>query len=395
MCQAAAPWAPPTAEQIGLLGTHWSKGWVIENNVIKQSKCVGLTLGKYGDEQDNKSATAEAYIKTIARASKNSWDKNSKGSHVVRNNTIYDCGQAGIAGSLGAIFSKIEHNDIHDIGKQKLFWGYEKAGIKIHAAIDVEISNNHIYRTEGGIWLDWMAQGTRITKNILHDNSVQDISLEVNHGPILLDNNLFLSPQLAQVRLSQGVAFVHNLIAWKLWETADLDERETPFLQPHTAVLAGLHNNPSGDARFYNNVFIGRTDLSPYDNSSLPVQMDGNVFLKDAKPSAHEKQPILKPSYNSNAEATEKDGQVYLFVNLEKRWSQEKKLTFITNKELGTAVIPKQSFDNQEGHSFDISADYLGKERDKNEPCAGPFEISRDGRQEIKIWNINSSNYEL
>ncbi len=30
---AATPWAPPTAEQIGLIGTHWSKGWIIENNV--------------------------------------------------------------------------------------------------------------------------------------------------------------------------------------------------------------------------------------------------------------------------------------------------------------------------------------------------------------------------
>ena len=33
MRDAATPWAPPTAEQIGLIGTHWSKGWIIENNV--------------------------------------------------------------------------------------------------------------------------------------------------------------------------------------------------------------------------------------------------------------------------------------------------------------------------------------------------------------------------
>ena len=34
MSQAATNWAPPTAEQIGLIGTHWSKGWIIENNII-------------------------------------------------------------------------------------------------------------------------------------------------------------------------------------------------------------------------------------------------------------------------------------------------------------------------------------------------------------------------
>lgn len=34
MAQAACPWAPPTADQQGLLGVNWSKGWIIENNVI-------------------------------------------------------------------------------------------------------------------------------------------------------------------------------------------------------------------------------------------------------------------------------------------------------------------------------------------------------------------------
>ena len=34
------------AEQVGLIGTHWSKGWIIEHNIISDSKCSGLTLGK-------------------------------------------------------------------------------------------------------------------------------------------------------------------------------------------------------------------------------------------------------------------------------------------------------------------------------------------------------------
>ena len=44
--QAATQWAAPTAEQIGMVATHWNKGWIIENNVISDSKCVGITLGK-------------------------------------------------------------------------------------------------------------------------------------------------------------------------------------------------------------------------------------------------------------------------------------------------------------------------------------------------------------
>ncbi|MHC5059418.1 MAG: DUF1565 domain-containing protein [Planctomycetota bacterium] len=45
MRHAATQWAAPTAEQIALIGTHWSKGWIIEDCVISDSKCVGVTLG--------------------------------------------------------------------------------------------------------------------------------------------------------------------------------------------------------------------------------------------------------------------------------------------------------------------------------------------------------------
>ena len=114
MMHAATPWAPPTAEQIGLIGTHWSKGWIIENNDIRYSTCVGITLGKHGDKWDNTSAnTAEGYVKTIERALEKGWSKENIGHHVVRNNHISHCEQAGIVGSLGPIFCTITGNVIH------------------------------------------------------------------------------------------------------------------------------------------------------------------------------------------------------------------------------------------------------------------------------------------
>ena len=46
MAHAATPWTPPTAVQPGLLGCNWSKGWIIENNHIHDSKCSGISIGK-------------------------------------------------------------------------------------------------------------------------------------------------------------------------------------------------------------------------------------------------------------------------------------------------------------------------------------------------------------
>ena len=48
LAQAATPWAPPTADQPGLVGPNWAKGWVIEDNVIHDAKC-SADLDRQGD----------------------------------------------------------------------------------------------------------------------------------------------------------------------------------------------------------------------------------------------------------------------------------------------------------------------------------------------------------
>ena len=262
MEQAATPWAPPNAEQIGLIGPHWSKGWIIENNEIGYSICSGISLGKYGNESDKKAATVEGFIGTINRALEHGWSKETTGGHMVRNNHIHHCEQAGIVGSMGAVFSTITGNEIDNIHVKRLFSGMEMAGIKIHGAIDMLISHNYIHHCWRGLWLDWMAQGTRITSNLFHDNSItQDIFVEVNHGPFLVDNNILLSP--ASLRdLSQGGAYVHNLFAGKF--IPETDDRVVPFHREHSTEVAGYSVIKGGDDRYYNNIFMGYDDGAPW-----------------------------------------------------------------------------------------------------------------------------------
>jgi alpha-N-arabinofuranosidase len=302
MMHAATPWAPPTAEQIGLIGTNWSKGWIIENNDIRYSTCVGITLGKHGDQYDNTSEnTAEGYVKTIERALERGWSKENIGHHVVRNNQISHCEQAGLVGSMGAAFSTITGNDIHDIHIRQLFTGAEMAGIKIHAAIDTEISRNHIYRTCRGIWLDWMAQGTRVTRNLLHDNNTcEDLFVEVDHGPFLIDNNIFLSKR-SLLDMSEGGAYAHNLFAGQIVQRPELN-RETPYHPPHSTKVAGLQKIQGGDDRFYNNIFV-TGGLGVYDKAARPMHVDGNVYFHGAKPFAKETDHLVKPDFDPSTGA--------------------------------------------------------------------------------------------
>lgn len=384
MRHAATPWAPPTAEQIGLIGTHWSKGWIIENNVISDSACVGVSLGKYGDEWDNKSESADAYNRTIQRALTNGWNKATVGHHVVRHNTISSCEQAGIVGSMGAVFSEITSNHIFNIWTKRQFNGAEMAGIKIHASIDVVIEHNWIHDAGRAMWMDWMAQGTRISANLCYSNSTDDLFLEVDHGPVLVDNNIFLSPTSLRI-CSQGGAFVHNLIAGKIYLNA-YDKRQTPYHKEHSTAVAGLHDNPGGDDRYYNNLFMQSGDLSPYDTAKLPVWMGGNVFLAGAKASRCETDPLLKPDFDPAIHLVEMPDGLYLELMQDLDWRMERTRTVVTTKSLGKAAIPGLPYETPDGSSVRINTDYSGIARNAANPFPGPFENPASGKQLVRVW---------
>ncbi len=384
MRHAATNWAPPTAEQMGLIGTHWSKGWIIEKNIISHSVCSGISLGKYGDSFDNTSRdTAEGYVKTIERALENGWNKDTIGHHIVRDNVISDCEQAGIVGSLGAVFSTITGNSIHDIHVRQLFTGAEMAGIKLHAAIDVVVGHNHIFRTVRGLWLDWMAQGTRVTGNLFHDNLTEDLFVEVDHGPFLVDNNIFLSPR-SLLCVSQGGAYVHNLMAGELRVNA-FDARQTPFHKAHSTELAGMHDNPFGDDRYFNNLFVGRGDLSIYDAAPLPVRMGGNVFLTGAKPAKHEHQPLVRADLDPAVKLDERPDGFYLEMVLD-RVLGDRVRRMVTTELLGRAAIPDLPYEQADGSPLRIDTDYFGRKRNASNPTPGPFEAPGAGPLKLKVW---------
>ncbi len=274
--KAATTWAPPAAFQDGMIGPHWSKGWIIEDCEIWGSKCAGISVGKYLDP-DNDHYFTYKYVKSptqmerdaVCKGQYHGWLKENIGGHIIRRNNIHHCEQGGIIGRMGGVFSIIEDNHIHHINNMMEQGGAEIAGIKMHAAIDVIMRRNHIHHCTMGIWCDWEAQGTRLTQNLLHDNQApafakklkgsmmcQDIFVEVSHGPTLIDHNIMLSD--ASLRFAtQGVAMVHNLICGALTDVGSgTGTRYTPYHIPHRTEVMGFMTFLHGDDRFYNNIFV-------------------------------------------------------------------------------------------------------------------------------------------
>ena len=284
LCRAATTWAPPAAYQDGLIGPHWAKGWIIEDCEIFDSKCCGISLGKYRDPENDmyfftrhvKSPT-QMERDAVCRGKYHGWLKENIGHHIIRRCHVHHCQQTGIVGRMGGVFSVIEDCHIHDICNTQQLGGAETAGIKLHAAIDVTIRRNHIHDCIIGVWCDWQAQGTRISQNLMHNNYrpdgvehgqgsmfSSDVFIEVSHGPTLIDNNILLSRQSITIP-SEGLAIVHNLVGGGFGlinsgvdsiVNGQREPRYTPYHIRHRTEVAGFMTILHGDDRIYNNIFI-------------------------------------------------------------------------------------------------------------------------------------------
>jgi len=392
--QAATQWAAPTAEQIGMIATHWNKGWIIENNVISNAKCSGITLGKergtghnvwLGDTSMDGSLH---YIEVTFRTLRNGWSRANIGSHIVRNNEIFACEQTGMCGSMGAAFSLVENNHIHDIWTKRQFSGAEIAGIKFHAAIDTRIHNNRIHRVGRGIWCDWMTQGTWISRNLLYDNDLEDLFVEVSHGPFLAENNIFGS-SINFLDVSQGGAFVHNLFAGAM-RVHQEKNRYTPYHLPHQTDVAGLSIILNGDNRFYNNLFLpvkkvenGTYGLAAYDNAGYPSFVNGNVYYLQAQSFAKEEKKLTMPDFDPAFKIDDKGKDVYVTFSL--KGIAGLSTDRICTKHLGEAKFAKQFYEQPNGQPIVFETDYLRNPRSEH-PVPGPFEQVKDGEIRVKVW---------
>lgn len=416
MCHAATPWTPPTADQPGLIGAHWSKGWIIEDNIIHNSKCSAISIGKEGSTGNNyfsKRRDKPGYqyqLESVFQAQQAGWSKEKIGSHIIRNNTIYDCGQNAIVGHLGCVFSEIYNNHIYNIGIKREFYGHEIAGIKLHAAIDVQIYNNRIHDCSLGTWLDWQTQGTRVSRNLFYQNN-RDLFVEVSHGPYLVDHNI-LASDYSLDNYAQGGAYVNNLICGKMahWKVLN---RATPYHVPHSTKVAGFAVVYGGDDRFYNNIFIGDDsiekvgtnhfngytesleeyidsvqkhpdDLEAFLKVEQPVYINQNAYFNGAVPFEGEDEKLVFDQFNPELSIIEEGGEVYLSCTLPEEFGETLGEIHST-RTLKRVRIVDADFENPDGTEVILSTDYFGKQKEE-QSALGPISNLQKGLNNIKIW---------
>jgi Right handed beta helix region len=360
---AAANWAPPNLVlQMGAVGPRMGKYWIIQNCTVANARCVGIILGH---------APGVEYS-----------DIEAFGEHIIRNNVIQQCGQAGIAGQKGATRSLISGNLIEDTNYRREFGGWETAAIKFHNSVDTVVSNNLIrgvyHQKEGafGIWMDFGNQGTRITRNIIYNTEAATVFLEMDHGPTLVDNNVLIGRPVRSN--SEATVFAHNLFVDCGYDYSPDTGRRSEYFTPHTTQIIGRKTGTAQDDLWFNNLFV-RQGLDNV-KTAPGYRSDYNVFLEAAKPSAFgDEHSVVAPEVTGFTIQDSSRGATITFsvtdAALRARGPQ------VNTPLVGVFSTVGQTIEDRSGRPIAVDRDINGKKF--SPPIAGPLAHLKPGRNAV------------
>ncbi|EIQ01217.1 Glycosyl hydrolase catalytic core [Opitutaceae bacterium TAV1] len=206
--------------QLGMVSTRSGSRWLVENNIIRHAKTIGIDAGSEDYMAKRLSILALTDVdqrKTIIGR-----------DNIIRNNTISDNGMCGLAAwhCHGIVIegNRIERNNALEFKAERdhaVPW-WEQAGVKLHAAIGARIEGN-LFRDNHahGIFIDNQYANARVTRNIILGSAGAGIMFELGHGPAVVDRNVvaftralheFFGGDGIYGQDASGVTIAHNLL---------------------------------------------------------------------------------------------------------------------------------------------------------------------------------------
>ena len=341
----------PSRTQAGAISVNGGLRWIIEGNTVINARTIGIDIGLGNDEwAGNRPGTTRTDFHNT----------NAYGSHIVRNNYIAKCGQSGIAGVF-SWNSQILYNRIEDTNYRNEFSGAETAPIKVHYMNDGLIKGNYVRNSQGGnsagIWTDWGNQNVRVTGNIVI-NAPWGYYAEAVHGPILVDNNVFIGDGNIRTLDATGIVFAHNLFLSDGSVTTDGGGRDCYYFQPAT-----MNETTASTAVqkffFYNNLL---------QNTSLPNNTTNQTQVKEGD--------FTGLISNAHYSAT----TTGLTLSFDLNAASITGLTSVTKARVGTIPLANESI------AADVTTDFFGNPVNTNAIMAGPFANAHNGTNTYTLW---------
>lgn len=384
----APQWADIYTLERGAIGTRYGYRWTIQNCTISDSRNVGISLG----------VTDEVHFPRkneggLLQGGSNIPRMDTIGHHLIRNNTITRCGQVGIYGCYGAVGCVIEGNVITETNYRREWSGANQAAIKILFPIDVIIRDNLVIAAKGieshvsGIWLDWGAQNARVTGNIIYGHTSKwrwGIFLEVNHGPVIVDNNVLIRSSV--MLESDGSVFAHNLMQECTFYLKQVHSRSTPYFEPHSTVRTGRTKTLLKNDSIYNNVFIGGGGFAPFKGTDVSgVAVNHNIYLNGAKPFPDKDADSVVIDSKTNVQFQVDDRAATLKLTLPPA-ALAGKHPLITARLIGKIPLANMYMEHPDGKPLDITTDYFGNRIDPVKVLPGPFQETGKGENNVVLW---------
>ena len=386
----APQWGDIYTTEKGAIGPRYGYGWTIENCTITNSRNIGISLG----------VTDEVHFPRndeggLLEGGSNIPPLEMIGHHIIRNNVIRRCGQTGIYGCYGAVGCVIEGNVISETNYRNEWFGTNQAAIKILFPIDVVLRNNLILGIPGlnngtkGIWLDWGSQNTRVTGNVICDfKSNRGLFLEVNFGPVIVDNNVIVRSSI--VVESNGCVLAHNLFSDCDFQFMASEKRIVPYYKPHSTQRTGktgvslLHN------RIFNNLVIGPAgfghDKIIRNNADASgIEADNNVYLAGASGFADKDKASIVDDAATEIDFTVADKGVTLSLNVPPT-AVEAHCRPITSARIGKVPLADMFMEHPDGTPLNITTDYFGKPIDPANVKPGPLQDLKPGNNRFLLW---------
>ena len=386
----APQWADIYTTEEGAIGTRYGYGWTIQNCTISYSRNVGICLD----------VTDEVHFPRqdeggLLEGGGNIPPLDSIGHHLIRNNVISRCGQTGICGCYGAVGCVIEGNVITETNYRNEWFGTNQAAIKILFPIDVIIRDNLLIAAPGvnnrtkGLWLDWGSQNTRVTGNVIYDfGSNRGLFLEVNFGPVIVDNNVIARSHV--VVESDGCIVAHNLFSDCHFYFLASPKRIVPYYKPHSTVRAGKSAVSLRHNRIFNNIVIGgdgfaREKLVRNDADVSATDVDCNIYLNGAGPFPNKDEHSAVIEAQSNIELNVSEGAATLKLDIPNAVFGSRR-PLITSKMIGKIPPAEMPMETPDGQPLDIKTDYFGTQIDPAHIVAGPFQKIEAGENRLRLW---------
>jgi hypothetical protein len=205
------------------------------------------------------------------------------------------------------------------------------------------------------------------------------VFLEMNHGPILVDNNVLIGQGVRSN--SEGSVFAHNLFVDCAFAMVSDTGRSSEFYKPHTREAVGRRHGIPQDDKWLNNIFI-RRGLDRV-KKATGYESDYNVFLEGARKSTFGDEHSLVDPQVTESRREDKPRGVILSFNVNDA-ALRVRCPRVSAELVGVFPTVGQTIEDRDGRPITVDIDLGGKRRTR--PTPGPLANLKPGRNTI-VWS--------